>query len=69
MMGPEKAQEARQEIDVLVKGASDGELDEAAQSLARNAAMGGSDYNSEYESSLDHLKRQRQQLNASTVPN
>lgn len=64
MMGDERAKEAAIEIDSLVKVASDGDLEEAARSIAQNAAASGSDYTSEYESSLSHLKTERKKLNS-----
>jgi|ERR1035437_1410897 hypothetical protein len=64
MMGDVIAHEARIKLASLVKEASDGDLEEAARNLARNAAMGGSDYDSEFKDSLDHLKKERKKLNS-----
>lgn len=63
-LGEEKAKQASEDIDRMIKDASDIGLEEAARAVANLAEWGGGDYEAQYAETFSNLKKQREQLNS-----
>ena len=53
---------AKKKINELLKSATDSELENLARNTARNEALQGGDYESEYNQHLNFLKNRRSSL-------